>query len=465
MLVSDRYRLPKKAALTADELATTFDWEIIMDRPPKFPWSRRCPLLKIGREAVKRFRPPLMSLSTPPQILIDDNFLCAGSSSNNCFTYTGAQWGASTVPEALDQTLHGLGLSVNFAANAWSVRFSGTAINVFGHALCDAPPCQFDLQVDGGPVRRESSPSYENIVQLTADQLGNQSQNHTLTVSNMNTHALTIDYAIVDAPLDTLLQGQSAGQLWADLTNTAIAYHGAWNKVFDATAGAEVMQSNTVGDSLSFDFVGYSLVVIGKTSTTVQGNVSLEVTVDNDAPSPQNFISDGRGVSSNSFYSYYNSNSSLAPAQHRVEITVTEVTEQQVFDFRGMLYLTPGNTLRAAIASNATATPPTSSSPSSPSSSPSSPSHSNHSSGSNQKSHPNITGPVVGGVVGGALMTALLLLILWMRRRSQKPLPSRPITPFEQEDGTAPVSQPRVLPGALTAHRFTDRSVRNLAGF
>ncbi|KAJ7155602.1 hypothetical protein C8R46DRAFT_1040968 [Mycena filopes] len=278
-------------------------------------------------------------MSTLPRIVIDDHFLCARSSSNNCFTFDGKLPAADAT--ALDQT------TTQVESDSWSVRFSGTAINVIGLTNCETPPCAFDLQVDGGPVTRASSSSFTNILQLTAAQLGNQTLNHTLTVSNSSDTSLIIDCAIVDAPLDTPLQGNSAGQLWADINNTAIAYHGAWNKVFDPGSEDEIMQTNTVGDSFSFDFIGDSelitsnrtiltpalgdsVVVIG---VTVQGSVSLNVTIDNGAR--QGFIGNPH-VSPNPFFIYYDSNSSLAHAQHHIEVTVTE---QQFFEFRGIFGL------------------------------------------------------------------------------------------------------------------------------
>ncbi|KAJ7155609.1 hypothetical protein C8R46DRAFT_1356085 [Mycena filopes] len=391
--------------------------------------------VRTSYQTVTSFRPRLMSLSTPPQILIDDAFLCGELSSNNCFLYTGTQWtGATKKVLALDQTVHSL--PANFSpTDTWSVRFSGTAINVFGSTACEATPCTFDLQVDGGPITRESTSSFASILQLTADQLGNQSPNHTLTVSNMSHPQLptAIDYAIVDAPLDTPLHGQSAGQLWADINNSAIVYHGAWHKGIEGIFNAEIMQTDTVGDSLSFDFIGDSIIVIGVATPSVQGNVSLEVIIDNSAPWPQGFISNGRGLIPDPLFIYFNSNSSLTPAQHHVEITVAGLTGQQVFEFRGMLYHSLGNTLGDAIALNATTSSMTSSDATSlqgplvplmTSSALSSPSQS---SGLNRKSHPRIAGPVVGGV-GAVLVAALLLLILWHGT---------------SVEGTIAVSQPR----------------------
>ncbi|KAJ7155595.1 hypothetical protein C8R46DRAFT_1295309 [Mycena filopes] len=140
-------------------------------------------------------------MSTPSQLVIDDNLLCTESSSNNCFAYTGTQWTGDTDPQAVNQTVHTLPVNAS-ATNAWSVRFSGTAINVFGIIGCQNPPCNFDLQVDAGPVTHElPAPSFKNILQLGADTLGNQTANHTLVISD-SSH-VRIDYALVDAPNGT----------------------------------------------------------------------------------------------------------------------------------------------------------------------------------------------------------------------------------------------------------------------
>ncbi|KAJ7124595.1 hypothetical protein C8R43DRAFT_1147263 [Mycena crocata] len=68
------------------------------------------------------------------------------------------------------------------------------------------------------------------MFQLGPDKIGNDSSTHTLTISNTTNHLL-VDYALVDAPLGTPLLGQTSGQLWVDIDNTAIAYatyQGGW---------------------------------------------------------------------------------------------------------------------------------------------------------------------------------------------------------------------------------------------
>ncbi|KAJ7177182.1 hypothetical protein C8R46DRAFT_49130 [Mycena filopes] len=394
-----------------------------------------------------------MSLSTPPQILIDDNFLCSDSSSNNCFTYTGTRWTGSTDPMALERTVHILHAATanSSVINNWSVRFSGTAIKVFGLIDCDNPPCRFDLQVDGGPVTLERpEASLENILQLGADTLGSQSRNHTLTISNSS--RVRIDYALVDAPLETPLQGMSAGQLWADLNNTAVVYSGAWHKFYNAKVGGESMQSNTVGDSLRFDFIGDSIAVIGRADPSFPGSVSLNVSVDDGPPSFHGFTSDQQTPANlTSFYIYYTDNS-LAPAQHHVEITVAVVTGQQFFDFQGMLYHSSGNTLGDAIASNITKPSSTTAGISVPSTRSSSSSTLGPSSGLNGHSHRSIAAPVAGGVVGATLMVVLLLF--WMRRRRQKRSSLGPITPFQQAaQGTTTASESQPGTWAVSSKR------------
>jgi hypothetical protein len=61
---------------------------------------------------------------TPPQIVIDDSVLCGAASNNNCFTFTGAQWGESTTqPDVFQRTMHVV--NENSKRVGYSVTFSG----------------------------------------------------------------------------------------------------------------------------------------------------------------------------------------------------------------------------------------------------------------------------------------------------------------------------------------------------
>jgi hypothetical protein len=210
-------------------------------------------------------------MSTPPQIVIDDAVLCGEPPTNNCFTFTGTQWGVSTTQEgvfqrtmhAVNESSNGIGYSAMFSGEGASTtleiaaeNFTGTAIEVFGQLDCAKPPCDFDFSLDGGLLTRWShQPTSRSIFQLGQGKISNTSATHTLKISN-TTGYLLVDYALVDAPLDTPLQGQAAGQLWVDINNTAVTYNGAWNKFYNSEKDCESMQSKTVGDSIDFDFIG-----------------------------------------------------------------------------------------------------------------------------------------------------------------------------------------------------------------
>ncbi|KAJ7353054.1 hypothetical protein DFH08DRAFT_855841 [Mycena albidolilacea] len=387
-------------------------------------------------------------MSTPPQIVIDDSVLCGAASSNNCFTFTGAQWGESTTqPDVFQRTMHVV--SENSKRVGYSVTFSGTAIEVFGQTNCAAPPCDFDFSLDGArPIHTSHQPTLRSIFQLGPDSIGNSSATHTLTISNTTSYFL-VDYALVDAPLDTPLQAQTSGQLWVNINNTAVTYQGGWRKFYNFAKGSESMQGSTVGDSIGFDFIGErhihpihisssavegdSILVLGLTDTSFPGSVSVNVSVDNLAPSSQGFFN-SPSSSSNSFFIYYN-DSSLSPAQHHIQITVASITGGQFFDFYGFMYHSTMSVIGAAVAptaSPASSGTSTSLNPVQSTMLPSDPIPSSAIAG-HSKSAPLIAGSVAGAV--GAIVVAVLLLVFSARKRRRRMNPLS--TPFELERNTS----------------------------
>ncbi|KAJ7192772.1 hypothetical protein C8J57DRAFT_1548662 [Mycena rebaudengoi] len=179
-------------------------------------------------------------MSTPPQVVIDDASICDSSASRSCFTFTGRQWAVqSDNPDTFLRTTHfGSG---NFDNFVYSVTFTGTAIEIFGQIHCEAPPCEFYFSLDGEPPTRGSNEeTFRSIFRLGAEKIGSTPSTHTFRISN-TTSSLVVDYALVDEPLNTPLEGK--GNLWANINNTAVVYHGAWNKFYNTEKTGESMQS------------------------------------------------------------------------------------------------------------------------------------------------------------------------------------------------------------------------------
>ncbi|KAJ6552031.1 hypothetical protein DFH09DRAFT_1086155 [Mycena vulgaris] len=301
---------------------------------------------------------------------------------------------------------------------------TGTAIEVFGQFSCNIPPCKFDFSLDGAPPRTVSHvETFRSIFRLGADEIGNASTMHTVEISN-TTNDFVMDYALVDAPLDTPLPGQTAGQLWVNINNTVITYHGGWNKFYNAERDCESMQSTTVGDSVGLDFIRDSIVVLGQVDASFPGSVAVNVTVDDFVPSTRSFVNS----SSNNFFIYY-SDYSLSPAQHHIQITVVTITQVQFFDFFGFMYHSTQSTLGEAIAPTVSAV---SVSVPSETVASSSPVPSNAVAG---RSKPARAGTIAGSVVGAviAVVIAALLLLIWARRRRRRNSPV--VVPFETVDG------------------------------
>ncbi|KAJ7844725.1 hypothetical protein B0H14DRAFT_2585035 [Mycena olivaceomarginata] len=382
-------------------------------------------------------------MSTPPQIMIDDAVLCGKPPINNCFTFTGAQWDVSTTQQGVFQrTMHvvnesssGIGYSVTFSGEGASTTLemaadnsTGTAIEVFGQLECAKPLCDFDFSLDGEPLTRWShEPTSRSIFQLGQGKISNTSATHTLKISNTTSYLL-VDYALIDTPLDTPLQGQAAGQLWVNINNTAVTYNGAWNKFYNSEKDCESMQSKTAGDSIGFDFIGDSILVFGQTDNSFPGSVSVNITVDDLSPTTQGFLN-SPGSTSDSFFIYYN-NSSLSSSQHHIQITVATITEVQLFDFFGFMYHSPQNTLGDAVAPTLSVVP---------SESPSSHNPIQTTAISRSKSASSIAGPVAGSVAAVVLAALILIFCAHKRRRRS----SLMFTPFEPEFPHVPLANSR----------------------
>jgi hypothetical protein len=276
-----------------------------------------------------------------------------------------------------------------------------------------------------------------------------------------------VDYALVDAPLDTPLQAQTSGQLWVNINNTAVTYQGGWRKFYNFAKGSESMQGSTVGDSIGFDFIGErhihpihisslavegdSILVLGLTDTSFPGSVSVNVSVDNLAPSSQGFFN-SPSSSSNSFFIYYN-DSSLSPAQHHIQITVASITGGQFFDFYGFMYHSTMSVIGAAVAptaSPASSGTSTSLNPVQSTILPSDPIPSSAIAG-HSKSAPLIAGSVAGAV--GAIVVAVLLLVFSARKRRRRMNPLS--TPFELGEYKRQIHPVRLLTW-LPTERNTD---------
>ncbi|KAJ7190276.1 hypothetical protein GGX14DRAFT_701847 [Mycena pura] len=397
-------------------------------------------------------------MTTPPQIVIDDDFLCGSSATHNCFTFSGTDWMKSSVTNVFQQTqtIH----SAENSSYGYSVAFSGphfthipdmianysagTAIEVFGQLACNITPCTFDVSLDGAPPSTISHvETHRSIFRLGADEIGNASTMHTVEISN-TTDRLLVDYAFVDAPLDTPLPGQTAGQLWVNINNTAITYHGAWNKFYNVNTDCESMQGITVGDSVGLDFIGDSIVVLGHVDASVPGSVAVNVTVDDLEPSTRGFISGNSG--SNDFFIYYRDDS-LLPAQHHIHVTIVAITQVQFFDFFGFLYHSTESTLGEAIVPNAGAVSVPSETAASSSVAAAT------SSVAVVRSMSVKAGTIAGSVTGVVAAVAIAaLLFIWTRKRRERKKPV--VVPFEAVQNTV-----RNVSGTNHQKRWTSSAV------
>jgi len=268
-------------------------------------------------------------------------------------------------------------------------KFNGTGVRI--SASSSRVTSNFSVQVDDSPLLVQSGQGiYESPILADGE--------HTVLYAVSDASIFpTFDYLTVTAGASTSLNGRA---IIVDDDDVAIRYSGNWSQkppspiIFDFSTSPYLNTthwSDTVGDSISFQFSGSSISVYGvvlNTTTTTGGNVTTAYTVDGKTtvhPLPEDINQ------SSPMAKLFHAD--LDAGDHTLLMNVTSVTAHHALGFDFVTYTGCSET-----------THPTSSS-------------APLTSAVNSPQVGAIVGGVLGGVVG--LIAIALLFIMWTRRRQK----------------------------------------------
>ncbi|KAF7427775.1 hypothetical protein PC9H_006990 [Pleurotus ostreatus] len=304
--------------------------------------------------------------------------------------------------------------------------FEGTAIAFYGHA-----DGQLVASIDG------ASPTYHppglqfQIYQQWFNFADLADTYHDITL-DFSTNVY-FDYAVISAGQSTPLRGCS---ILVDDSDAAMNYTGAWSEQSDqmfATGdglqqiphGKSVHRSTKAGDYVLLQFTGSSISVYGIVQWQNPGRISTAYTLDGSAsPQTTTISSDGQRNPYTDQPNYLFYHADLAPGNHTLVITVTEITDQQSFLLDYILYTAAFDSLAAMPALTPSDihpwTPPR----------------------IVRAKKPFPKGAIAGAAVGAAVLLALVVFLVYRmgRRRRPKssgerpeidPLPEPVVRPFD----------------------------------
>ncbi|KAF4600219.1 hypothetical protein EYR40_007331 [Pleurotus pulmonarius] len=230
-----------------------------------------------------------------------------------------------------------------------SYAFEGTAIAFYGHA-----DGQLQASIDG------ASPTYHppglqfQIYQPWFN-IADLADTHHDIALDFSTNVY-FDYAVISAGQSTPLQGCS---ILVDDSDAAMNYTGTWSVEADqmfATGdglqqiphGRSVHRSTKAGDYVLLQFTGSSISVYGIVQWQNPGRISTAYTLDGSA-SPQitTISSDGQRTPYTDQPNYLFFHADLAPGNHTLVVTLTEITDRQSFLLDYILYTAAFDSLAA----------------------------------------------------------------------------------------------------------------------
>ncbi|KAJ7165474.1 hypothetical protein C8R43DRAFT_878501 [Mycena crocata] len=221
---------------------------------------------------------------------------------------------------------------------------------------------------------------------------------------------IDLDYAIITAGTSTSLSGTT---LIVDDNDPDLVYGGRWTNNRDLfTIGHgqpsglpfqnATHESNTIGDSMTFQFAGTSVGVYGLFKWNIPGSITASFSVDGKSTA-QTFSSSQAPFEEQPNFEFFHA-TGLQPGNHTLVVNITDVVGAQSLMFDYILYHPSFDSL----ASKPNFTAASSISPSAPAKSP-----------ILNKSHHKNTAAIVGGVMGGLILIVLLgvVFLLWNRAR------------------------------------------------
>ncbi|KAL4256203.1 Transmembrane protein, partial [Pleurotus pulmonarius] len=286
-----------------------------------------------------------------------------------------------------------------------SYAFEGTAIAFYGHA-----DGQLQASIDG------ASPTYHppglqfQIYQPWFNIADLADTHHAITL-DFSTNVY-FDYAVISAGQSTPLQGR---RILVDDSDAAMNYTGTWSVESDqmfATGdglqqiphGRSVHRSTKAGDYVLLQFTGSSISVYGIVQWQNTGRISTAYTLDGSAsPHTTTISSDGQRNPYTDQPNYLFFHADLAPGNHTLVVTVTEITDRQSLLLDYVLYTAAFDSLAAMPALTPGDihpwTPPRVVRA--------------------KKAFP--TGAIVGAAVGAAVLLALVVFLVYRTTRRRRP--------------------------------------------
>ncbi|KAJ7471069.1 hypothetical protein FB451DRAFT_326599 [Mycena latifolia] len=299
---------------------------------------------------------------------------------------------------------------------SFSYTFQGTSIAFYGNTSPSDKAQTMSVQIDSDSAYQSTYPAPQEYRQWYASPTLSDAT-HTIVVDNLV--FIDLDYATVTAGPSTSLNGTT---LIVDDDDPEITYAGDWtiNTDFFTTGHGQpsglpfqnaTHQSNTIGDSLTFQFAGTSVAVRGVFQWNLIGSIAASFSVDGKSSSRTFSSSTEAPFDDQPNFEFFNA-TGLQPGNHAMVINVTNVVGTQFLRLDYILYEPSFDTLAA----KPNFTSPASSSSATPSAAPatapvlaSNPHHTN-------------VKAIAGGVVGALVFLALLAVafMLWTRSRRRR---------------------------------------------
>ncbi|KAF9061273.1 hypothetical protein BDP27DRAFT_1429157 [Rhodocollybia butyracea] len=241
--------------------------------------------------------------------------------------------------------------------------------------------------------------------------------------------SVAVDYALILPPPTMSLQNQL---LFVNYTDDTIISEGQWQD--SVPSGGPGMSSITKNATLKFPFAGWNITLLGYFDSSTLGNITLGISVDEQAEFQLKFSGLSQAASRGlAYFEYFTLVDEANSGNHIITVNILEASLFQMFCFRGFTYIPDFATLNDLPDLSV----PASSSPTSTSSTTSAmPGPSSH-----QGLH---DGAIAGVVVGVIAMICLVGVIFWvMKRRAQKGLSLSPAQAWMR-------SQPALVPDSST---------------
>ncbi|KAF9063753.1 hypothetical protein BDP27DRAFT_1426571 [Rhodocollybia butyracea] len=148
---------------------------------------------------------------------------------------------------------------------------------------------------------------------------------------------LLLYYALITPSPTMALDNQL---LFVNYTDTTIVFDGGqWQG--SVPNGGPGMLSKTSGDIMRFPFTGWNITLLGCFDPAAAGNITLGVSIDEQAQVQLEFMGDTPGQSPHVYFEYFTLVPESESGNHTITVEVIDVSLSQVFGFRGFTYV-PG---------------------------------------------------------------------------------------------------------------------------